>query len=47
MWKNLAGKKDECGKRVCKEEHDKLLEITIRNLDRLEQEEKETSPQEE
>ena len=47
MLRNLAGTQHECGKRICQEEHDKMLEITRRNLDRLEQAQKETSPQEE
>ena len=42
----MAGTEHECGKMVCEEENIKLLEITRRNLDKLEQDEKETSPQE-
>ena len=45
-WRNLAGIKHGCGKRVCQEEDEKMLEITRRNLDRLEQAQKETSLQE-
>ena len=45
MLRNLAGTQHECGKRICQEEHDKMLEITRRNLDRLEQAQKETSDQ--
>ena len=45
-WKAMAGTEHECGKMVCEEEDRKLLEITRRNLDKLEQHEKETSSQE-
>ena len=41
-WNFLASKDHECEKKTCKAENDKLLEITRRNLDKLE--ENQTNP---